>query len=135
MAGGIRDLKVWQEAVALAADVVNALRQRTRRETKVISDQVMTTAVSVAALIAEGYGHYAPPEQRGRYRAARCELLRLETMLAIARGADLLSSTSHAALSQRIQSVARLVGGYLVYLERQAASDEPSSGSGVAAAS
>ena len=124
MAAGLRELKVWQEAVALAAEVVKALRQHTRRETKVISDLVMTTAVGVAARIAEGYGHFSPPEQRERYRAARCELLRLETMLAIARNADLLSSASHASLSQRLQTVSRLIGGYLVYLERQLTSDE-----------
>lgn len=119
----------------MAADVVKALRQHTRRETKVVSDLVMSTAVAVAALIAEGYGHYAPPEQRERYRAARCELLRLETMLAIARNADLLSSSSHAALAQRLQTVSRLVGGYLVYLERQAASEESDATAGAAAAS
>src|SRR5438105_9453842 len=34
MAASIKDLKVWQEAVALAADVVKTARQGARRETK-----------------------------------------------------------------------------------------------------
>src|SRR5262245_32396267 len=33
MAGGLRDLKVWQEAVALAGETVRVMRQHVRRET------------------------------------------------------------------------------------------------------
>ncbi len=71
--------------------------------------------------IADGYGRYTAPEQRQLYRAAKRDLLRLETQLAVARQADLLSVSTHAELSSRIQSVSRLLGGYLVYLERQLA--------------
>jgi four helix bundle protein len=119
MAASIRDLKVWQEAVALAAEIVRSARQGARRETKVVSDQLMLTALSAASTIADGYGRYTAPEQRQLYRAAKRELLRLETQVAIARQADLISSQTHADLSNRIQGVMRLLGGYLVYLERQ----------------
>jgi four helix bundle protein len=119
MAATIRDLKVWQEAVALAADVVRAARQSARRESKPLTDQLVTTALSAAATIAEGYGRFTPPEQRQVYRSAKRELLRLETHLAIARQADLLGASAHAELSNRIQGVHRLLNGYLIYLERQ----------------
>src|SRR3569623_1966403 len=119
MAASIRDLKVWQEAVALASDVVRAARQGARRETKVVTDQLMVTALSAASMIADGYGRYTAPEQRQLYRSARRELLRLETQLAIARQAELISALSFADLSGRAQTVTRLLGGYLVYLERQ----------------
>jgi len=123
MAANVRDLKVWQEAVTLAADVVRAARQHARRETKVVTDQLMLTALNAAGLIADGHGRYTAPEQRHVYRAARRELVRLETQLAIARQADLLAAPTHAQLSTRIQSVSRLVGGYLVFLERQLAAE------------
>jgi four helix bundle protein len=119
MAASIRDLKVWQEAVALAAETVRAARQNARRETKVVTDQLMLTALQAAGTIADGYGRYTSPEQRLLYRSAKRELLRLETQLAVARQAELLSAQTHLDLSNRIQSVARLLGGYLVYLERQ----------------
>ncbi|HVX41292.1 MAG TPA: four helix bundle protein [Gemmatimonadaceae bacterium] len=119
MAASIRDLKVWQEAVTLAADVVRAARQGARRETKTVTDQLMTTALNAATTIADGYGRYTAPEQRQLYRAAKRELLRLETQLAVVRQADLISAAVHAELSGRIQGVMRLLGGYLVYLERQ----------------
>jgi four helix bundle protein len=119
MAASIRDLKVWQEAVALGSETVRAARQHARRETKVVTDQIMLTALQAAAAVADGYGRYTSPEQRQLYRAAKRELLKLETQLAIARQADLISAQTHTALSNRIQSVSRLLGGYLVYLERQ----------------
>jgi len=119
MAAGIHDLKVWQEAVALGAEIVRLARQGARRETKVVTDQLMLTGLAVAGTIADGYGRYTAPEQRQLYRAAKRELLRLETQLAVARQADLITAQTHADLSNRVQTVGRLLGGYLVYLERQ----------------
>lgn len=121
MPASVRDLKVWQEAVALAAEIVRAARQGARRETKVATDQIMLTALAAAGAIADGYGRYTAPEQRQIYRAARRELLRLETQIAILRQADVISVQTHADLTNRVQSVNRLLGGYLVYLERQLA--------------
>src|SRR5205823_2077620 len=121
-------LKVWQEAVALAAEIVRAARQNARRETKVVTDQIMLTALTAASAIADGYGRYTAPEQRQLYRTAKRELLRLETQLAIARQADLMSVQSHTDLSGRIQGVNRLLGGYLVYLERQLTPDAAQNG-------
>ena len=120
MSKGLRDLKVWQEAVALAGDVVRAIRQHNRRETRTVGDAVMASALATACEIAEGYGRYTAPEQRTCYQAARRALARLETQLAIITRADLLPAATLAELSQRIHSVSRLLGGYLVYLERQA---------------
>ncbi len=119
MAASIRDLKVWQEAVALAAETIRSARQGAKRETKVVSDQLMVTALAAASCIADGYGRYTAPEQRQLYRAAKRELLRLETQIAIARQAELISAQIAADLSNRIQTVNRLLGGFLVYLERQ----------------
>lgn len=120
---GLRDLRVWQEAVALGADVIRALRQTNRREIKAITEHTMVTALVMAEHIAEGYGRYAPAEQRQLYRAAKRHLLRLETALAVARQADLLTSAHHAQITARIQTVNRLLSGFLVYLDRQVGAD------------
>jgi len=121
---GLRDLRVWQEAVALGADVIRALRQTNRREIKAITEHTMVTAMVMAEHIAEGYGRYAPAEQRQLYRAAKRHLLRLETSLAIARQAELLGAAHHAELASRIQTVNRLLSGFLVYLDRQLGTTE-----------
>ena len=123
MAGGVRDLKFWQEAVALGGEVVRAIRQAARRETKTVTDAVGLTALAVATHIAEGYGRYTAPEQRQLYRAAKRDLLRLETQLAILRHAELLTVSTHADLLKRVHTVARLLAGYVVYLERQRAQE------------
>lgn len=120
---GLRDLRVWQEAVALSAEVIRALKQSNRPQIKGMVEHVMLTSVAIAEHIAEGYGRYAPGEQRQLYRAAKRHLLKLETSLAIARQADLLSATNHAELSARIQTVSRLLSGFLVYLERQTSAE------------
>lgn len=120
---GLRDLRVWQEAVALSADVVRALKQTNRPQIKGLVEHVMLTSLSTAEHIAEGYGRYAPGEQRQLYRAAKRDLLRLETDLAVARHADLISVTAHAEINSRVQTVNRLLSGFLVYLERQASSE------------
>jgi len=131
MAGSLKDLKVWQEAVGLSADVIRAVRHTNRREIKVVAELLMGTGITLADHIAEGFGRYSAPEQRQCYRAARRDLLRLETELAVARQADLVSAAHLAQLSHRAQLVARLLGGYLVYLDRQLAEPgKPSRDSG-----
>jgi four helix bundle protein len=87
-------------------------------------DAVALTALAIASHIAEGYGRYTVPEQRQLYRAAKRDLLRLETQLAILRHADLLSLNAHSDLLKRIHNVARLLAGYIVYLERQRTTEE-----------
>ena len=124
---GLKDLRVWQEAVALGAEVIRSLRQTNRREIKSITEHTMMTALVLAEHIAEGYGRYAPGEQRQLYRAAKRDLLRLESSLAVARQADLLSVAHHAQLAARIQSVNRLLSGFLVYLDRQLGADAATS--------
>jgi four helix bundle protein len=120
---GLKDLRVWQEAVALGAEVIRALRATNRREIKSITEHTMLSSMTLAEHIAEGYGRYAPAEQRQLYRAAKRDLLKLETGLAIARQADLVSVTHHAQLVARMQTVNRLLSGFLVYLDRQLGSE------------
>ena len=124
MSTGVRELRVWQEAVALAGDVIRAVRANIRRETKSVSDEVMATAMAVASHIADGYGSHSFAEQRDCYLAAKRALLRLETELAVARHAELVPAGSFTELTARASQVARLLAGYTVYLDRQVADHE-----------
>jgi len=127
MSSGVRDLKVWQEAVALAGEVVRAARQATRRETRSFTDPLMQSAVAVACSIAHGYASFAAAEQRLAYQDARRALLDLETRLIIARHAGVLQAPTLVQLSGRLAVVSRLLSGYVAYIDRQAAA-----GSGLA---
>ena len=127
MSSGLRELRVWQEAVALAGDVIRSARPTVRRETKVVSDSLMVTALSVGAHIADGFARPSFPEQRDSYLSAKRALLRLESELAVARHAELVAAGSYGDLTARSGQVARLLTGYLVYLDRQIAERESAS--------
>lgn len=134
MSSGLRELRVWQEAVSLAGDVIRAVRPSIRRETKSVSDALMATAISVPSHVADGFARPSPSEQRESYLAAKRALLRLESELAVARHAELLAAASYGDITSRGAQVARLLTGYLVYLDRQIAEREPSAPSVGAAA-
>src|SRR5215216_6607334 len=118
MASAPKDLKLWQEAVALAADVVRAVRNGSRRETKAFTDELMGAASAVASGIADAYGRYEPAEQQASFRDTRRALAILETRLAIARQAELISAATLAQCTTRAATVSRLLSGYLGHLER-----------------
>jgi four helix bundle protein len=126
MSSGLRELRVWQEAVSLAGDVIRAMRPTIRRETKTVSDAVMLTALSIAAHIADGFARPSPAEQRESYLSAKRALLRLESELAVARHADLVAAGVFTELCARSAQVTRLLTGYLVFLDRQIAERESS---------
>lgn len=125
MSSGLRELRVWQEAVGLAGDVIRALRSNVRRETKAVSDNVMLTALAISSHIADGFARPTAPEQKESYLAAKCALFRLESELAVARHAELMPSGALSDIAARSAQVARLLTGYLVYLDRQIAEREP----------
>ena len=124
MSSGVRELRVWQESVALAGDVIRAARHGVRRETHIVSDALMETALAVAGHIADGYARHAGREQRESYLAAKRALLRLESHLAIARHADLVPAGSFTELTAHSALAARLLTGYIVYLDRQITEEE-----------
>jgi len=130
MASGVRDLKVWQEAVLLGGEVVRAMRQGSKREIKAFTDHVMDGAVAVASNIAEGYGHYTNAEQRRYFLEAKRALVTLETQLAIARQAGLISPAGHASLTGKITVVSRLLTGYVSYIERQITAEQDAAQAG-----
>jgi four helix bundle protein len=131
MAATVKELKVWQESVALAGEVIRAMRQSTRREIKTFTDQVGLTAVAIATGIADGYARYDAAEQREAFRQARRALSQLETQLAIARQAGLLAPAMLSQISARCQLVGRLLGGYVAYVDRQVEGSATGSSVGV----
>lgn len=123
MSSGVRELRVWQESVALAGDVIRAVRPGVRRETRVVSDALMETALAVGSHIADGYARPTNLEQRESWLAAKRALLRLESQLAVARHADLIPAGSYTELAARSGQASRLLTGYVAYLDRQIAEE------------
>jgi four helix bundle protein len=119
MPPGVKDLKLWQEATALAADALRHARHAARRDSMAFLDRVIVTASGVAEVIADGYARTDALDQQRLFEGARRGLATLETQLAIARQAGLLPAEASAQLSGRATTVGRLLAGYLSYVERQ----------------
>jgi len=105
----------------MSGEVTRLMRQSCRRETRTFTDQVTATAVAVATSIADGYGRPEASDQRDCYRRAKRFLAQLETELAVARHANLVSPETLAQLTLRLGAVARLLAGYLSFIDRQLA--------------
>ena len=123
MAAGVRDLKLWQEAVGLAADLTRTIHGCSRRETRQLTDRLLHVALDVPARIADGYERADQAERLHLYRQARCDLAVLDTLLAVTRQAGLVTPAAQAQLTTRCTAVGRLLGGYLAAAERCARVD------------
>ncbi len=119
MSSGLKELKLWQEAVALAADVVRLSRASSKRETKVVTDRLMVACADAATRIAVGYTHSVATVQLGFYVRARESLVEVETLLAIGGKSAVVSTDAVLAASARAGTVHRLLTGYVAFLERQ----------------
>lgn len=133
MASGLRDLRVWHEAVATAAEVAKVCRKAARPDTRQLTDLVTRCAANVAVSIARAHARETPAAQREALRPALEGVAALETALAIARLSELLPAPACAELAHRAASVGRMVVGYLGYLDRVAEADARSAASAAAA--
>lgn len=124
MQTGVKDLKLWQEAVALAGDVVRAARQHARKELPWFVDELARSATAVAIGIAEGYGRGDALDQQRMFEQARRSLTSFETQLAIARQGAVLPQDTLTALAARAASVSRLLAGFLTFIERQKTAEQ-----------
>ncbi len=123
MATGVKELKLWQEAVALAGDVLRVTRQHGRKELPWFIDELAGSAVSVATSIADGYSRGDALDQQRVFEQARRSLAAFETHLAVAKQAGALAPDSLAGLASRAATVGRLLAGFLTFIERQKAAE------------
>lgn len=121
MATGLRELKLWQEAVALAADVLRLARGAAKRETQAVTDRLTKAAADVAVRVAAGYTHDSAATQLEYYIGARESLVEVESLLAVGRQAGLLPADAALAAAARAGTVHRLLAGYVAYVGRQLA--------------
>jgi len=122
MPSNIRDLRVWQEAVGTAGEIAK-LARKTRPESRPLADLLIRCSAEVALAIARGHAKDGAVAQRDGFRVARDAIASLETGLAIARHAELFPLAACADLGVRTSHTARLIAGYLIYLDRLVEAD------------
>lgn len=123
MPSSVRELRVWQEAVATAGEIARLSRKASRPETRALTDLLVRCSTEVALAVARAHVKETPEAQRDAFRAARDNAASLETGLAIARHAELFPLPACADLGVKAGHVSRLVAGYLTYLDRLVEAD------------
>ena len=123
MPSNVRELKVWQEAVATAGEIARLARKTSRPETRTLVDLLVRCSSEVALAVARAHVKETPEAQRDAFRGARDKAAALETGIAIARHAELFPLATCADLGSKAGLVGRLVAGYLAYLERLVEAD------------
>ncbi len=116
-----RDLRVWQEAMKLAADVYRNTAGFPRHELYGLSQQIRRAAVSVPSNIAEGKGHRSDREFSHFLFHARGSLLELQTQLLIAEELQYLSREETQQLLAGAEGVGRALSGLINSLRDKAA--------------
>ena len=122
MPSSVRELRVWQEAVGTAGEVAK-LARKARPESRALVDVLIRCSAEVALAIARGYNKEGAIAQRDGFRLARDAIASLETGLAIARHAELFPAAISADLGLRAGHTARLIAGYVTYLDRLVEAD------------
>ncbi len=108
-----RDLRVWQEAMKLTAEIYRDTVEFPRHELYGLSSQMRRAAVSVPSNIAEGKGHRSDKEFLHFLFHARGSLLELQTQLLIAEELQYLSREDGRRLSAMCEGVGRALNGLI----------------------
>jgi len=106
-----RDLVVWQKAKTLAVDVYKLSLSQPFDRHRSLADQINRVAVSVPSNIAEGDERGTNKDSLRFLLIARGSLAELETQISIAKEIGLITSATWDQVINRIEEVARLIGG------------------------
>jgi four helix bundle protein len=117
MGGSFQDLRVWQQAMKLAAELYRATHDFPKHELYGITSQIRRAAVSVARNIAEGKGHRSDREFLHYLFHARGSLFELETQILLAQQLQYISEQKTKELIASVTLVARSLTGLINSLE------------------
>jgi len=113
MSGSFRDLKAWQRAIELVADIYTHTRAFPSDERYGLTSQLRRAAVSVPSNIAEGKGRSTDRDFCVFLHHARGSLCEVETQLTIAQGLGYLSESNAAKLIEDAGEIARILNGLI----------------------
>jgi four helix bundle protein len=113
-----RDLRVWQEAMTLAADCYRMTQRFPREEAFGMTSQIRRSAASIAANIAEGWGRDATGSFVQFLKVAQGSLKELETHLLLSERVGLSSANLTAPLLARSDDLGRMLRSYIRSLQR-----------------
>jgi four helix bundle protein len=115
-----RDLRVWQDAIALAETCYRLTGQFPGDELFGLTSQIRRAAASISANIAEGHGR----ENMGSFiqslRIAQGSLKELETHLILAERVSILAKSDLEAVLGRCESLGKMIRALIRSLQDKA---------------
>jgi four helix bundle protein len=116
-----RDLRVWQEAMKLTAEIYRSTAKFPKHELYGLSQQIRRAAVSVPSNIAEGKGHRSDKEFTHFLLHSRGSLLELQTQLLIAEELQYLSKEEGRRMLAIAEGIGRALSGLISSLREKGA--------------
>lgn len=113
MATDYKELRVWQDAMALVRETYRVTSSFPKCELFGLVSQMRRAAVSVPSNIAEGRGRYSQREFAQFLYRARGSLLELETQILISRDLGHIDETGCDQLRKLIGRLARTLNGLI----------------------
>ena len=111
---GFRDLRVWQEAKALAVDIYAASKSSAELSRDFsLRDQMQRSAVSICSNIAEGDERDSDKDAVRFFYIAKGSAAELITQLEISREAGLLVAAVAEPLIERSELISRKLGALI----------------------
>ena len=104
-----QDLRVWQDAMALAESCYTLTRDFPREELFGLTSQIRRSATSIAANIAEGYGRDSTGSFIHFLRVSQGSLKELETHLLISKRVGISAEESIVPMIDRCQDLGKML--------------------------
>jgi four helix bundle protein len=103
-------LVVWQKAQLLASDLVRIVDgSPSSRSASTLGNQVLRSAGSIPANIAEGYGRYSDPAYRNHLSIARGSLFETESWIDLLGRVGYISEDTSIQLFNSCEEIGRLI--------------------------
>ena len=113
MSGSNREIKVWQKAIELVADIYSCTRSFPREELYGLAGQLRRAAVSIASNIAEGKGRRTDREFLQFLHHARGSVFEVETQLTIASRLGYMPEAEVLRGGDSASEIARMLNGLI----------------------
>ena len=120
MSSSYRDLKVWQESMALAVRIYALTSDFPAQERYGIVQQMRRAAVSIPSNIAEGYGRRTSRQRYNFLENALGSVFELETQTELSARLGFLREDDSPELAATIRGIGRGLTALMHYVEEEA---------------
>jgi len=116
---GFEELEIWKKARTLKIEISATVKSFPAEEKFRLVDQIIRSARSIGALIAEGHGRFSYPDQIHFCVQARGSLSETINHLMDAMDANYISELILEDYRIKFKELERMLNGYITYLRNQ----------------